>query len=84
MTKLQNCLERDITQIMIMPLFGNRYEFTRPQEAIAQLDTLDLENPGGDFQRVEVIIDYNNRDSIRASFQNAMLLRDFLKPLGNE
>lgn len=84
MTKLQNCLERDITQIMIMPLFGNRYEFTRPQEAIAQLDTLDLENPNGDFQKFEAVIDYNNGDSIRVTFQNKMLLADFLKPLGNE
>lgn len=84
MTKLQNCLERDITQIMIMPLFGNRYEFTRPQEAIAQLDTLDLENPGGDFQKFEAVIDYNNGDSIRVTFQNKMLLADFLKTLDNE
>ncbi|MCT7973292.1 hypothetical protein [Laspinema olomoucense] len=84
MTKLQNCLERHITQIMIMPLFGNRYDFTRPQEAIATLDTLDLENPRGDFQRIEVLIDYNNGDSIRATFQNKLFLADFLKTLGNE
>ncbi|MCT7990787.1 hypothetical protein [Laspinema olomoucense] len=84
MTKLQNCLERHITQIMIMPLFGNRYDFTRPQEAIATLDTLDLENPKGDFQRIEVLIDYNNGDSIRATFQNKLFLADFLKTLGNE
>ncbi|MCT7977322.1 hypothetical protein [Laspinema olomoucense] len=84
MTKLQNCLERHITQIMIMPLFGNRYDFTRPQEAIATLDNLDLENPRGDFQRIEVVIDYNNGDSIRATFQNKLFLADFLKTLGNE
>ena len=84
MTKLQNCLERDITQIMIMPLFGNRYEFTRPQEAIAQLDTLDLETPSGDFQCFEAVIDYNNGDSIRATFQTKRLLADFLNTLGNE
>lgn len=84
MTKLQNCLERHITQIMIMPLFGNRYEFTRVPEAIATLKTLNLENPTGDFQKFEAVIDYNNGDSIRATFQNKLLLTDFLHRLGNE
>ncbi len=84
MTKLKNCLERHITQIMIIPLFGTRYEFTRPQEAIATLKTLDLKNPKGDFQRFEAVIDYNNGDSIRATFQNKLLLADFLHRLNNE
>ncbi|MGL5193568.1 MAG: hypothetical protein ACRC8Y_08170 [Chroococcales cyanobacterium] len=82
MTKLKNCLERHITQIRIMPLFGTRYEFTRPQEAIATLETLDLETPSGDFQRFEAVIDYNNGDSIRARFPNKLLLADFLQTLG--
>ncbi|MBO0350722.1 hypothetical protein J0895_16810 [Phormidium pseudopriestleyi FRX01] len=60
-----------------------RYEFTQIQEAIAQLDTLDLTNPGGDFQRFEALINYSNGDSIRATFQSKMLLADFLKTLGN-
>jgi hypothetical protein len=84
MTKLKNSLERHITQIMIMPLFGTGYKVTGLQEAIAQLDTLNLENPGGDFQKFDLVIDYNNGDSIRATFQNKLLLADFLKTLGNE
>lgn len=84
MTKLKNSLERHITQIMLIPLFGTRYEFTRVQEAIATLKTLNLENPTGDFQKFEAVIDYNNGDSIRATFQNKLLLADFLHRLGNE
>ncbi|MCT7957117.1 hypothetical protein [Laspinema palackyanum] len=82
MMKLKNGLARHITQIMIMPLFGTGSKVTGLQEAIATLETLDLENPRGDFQRVEVIIDYNNGDSIRATFQNKFLLADFLQTLG--
>ncbi len=82
MTKLKNCIERHITQIMMMTLFGTGYKFTCLQEAIAKLDTLDLETPNGDFQRFEVLIDYSNGDSIRATFQNKLLLADFLQTLG--
>jgi hypothetical protein len=76
-----NCLERYIAKIILIPLFGARYEFENIDDALAELNTLDIDSPSGKFERFEVIIDYNNNDTIRATFQNKTLLADFLKKL---
>lgn len=81
MDTLRNCLERYITKIILIPLFGVRYEFESIDVALTNLDTVDIDNPGGEFERFEVIVDYNNGDTIRATFQNKTLLADFLKKL---
>ncbi|MCY7386353.1 MAG: hypothetical protein LH628_28075 [Microcoleus sp. CAN_BIN18] len=64
-----------------MPLFGTRYEFENIDDALTELNTLDLDRPSGEFERFEVMIDYNNSDTIRATFQNKILLADFLRKL---
>ena len=81
MDTLKNCLDRFISQIIIMPLFGTRYEFENIDDALTELNTLDLDRPSGEFERFEVMIDYNNSDTIRATFQNKILLADFLRKL---
>ncbi|OCQ90655.1 DNA methylase [Nostoc sp. MBR 210] len=81
MATLRNSLERYITKIVIMPLFGVKYEFESIDNAIQELNTLDIDNPGGEFERFEVIVDYNNNDTIRATFQNKNVLADFLRKL---
>ena len=81
MDTLRNCLERYITKIILIPLFGVRYEFESIDVALINLDTVDIDNPGGEFERFEVIVNYNNGDTIEATFQNKTLLADFLKKL---
>jgi hypothetical protein len=81
MDTLRNSLERYIEKIVLIPLFGARYEFESIDDVLTQLDTLDIDNPSGEFDRFEVIIDYNNSDTIRATFQNKNLLADFLSKL---
>ncbi|WP_225977457.1 DNA methyltransferase [Nostoc sp. CENA543] len=82
MTTLRNCLERYITKIVIIPLFGVRYEFGSIDEALLELNnTVDIDIPGGRFEKFEVIVDYNNNDTIRANFQNKAVLADFLRKL---
>ncbi|MDZ8054567.1 MAG: DNA methyltransferase [Aulosira sp. ZfuVER01] len=78
---LRNCLERYIANITLIPLFGAKYEFQSLDDALTELNTLDIDNPSGTFERFEVIIDYSNNDTIRATFQNKTLLADFLKKL---
>lgn len=78
---LKGSLERCITRIIIMPIFGAKHEFKNIDDAIAQLDTLNLDIPSGKFEGFEVIIDYSNGDVIRANFQNKQLLSDFLRML---
>ena len=81
MDRLRNCLERYITKIILIPLFGTKYEFKNVSDALNELNTIDINNPRGDFERVEIIIDYSNNDTIRASFQDKERLADFLKKL---
>jgi hypothetical protein len=81
MDKLQNCLERDIEKIIVIPLFGKRYEFETINDVLRYLNTLDIDRPEGTFERFEVIVDYSNNDTIRATFQTKPLLADFLNKL---
>lgn len=83
MNTLRNSLERYVAKIILIPLFGARYEFENVDDALAQLNTIDIARPSGEFERFEVIIDYSNNDTIRATFQNKTLLADFLKKLEN-
>ncbi len=81
METLRNCLERFITNIVLISLFGKRYEFDSIDHAISGLDTLKIDSPVGEFEKFEVIVDYNNSDTIRATFQNKSSLTDFLRKL---
>jgi hypothetical protein len=81
MDTLKKCLERYIAKIILIPLFGTRYEFGSIDDAITELDTLDINNPSGRFEKFEVIINYNNNDEIKATFQDKNLLADFLRKL---
>ncbi|MDQ2099868.1 MAG: hypothetical protein QQW96_19735 [Tychonema bourrellyi B0820] len=81
MDTLRNSLERYIAKIILIPLFGTKYEFESIDDALIELNTLDIEHPSGEFERFEVIVDYNNNDTIRATFQNKNLLADFLRKL---
>lgn len=81
METLRNCLERYISNIVLIPLFGKRYEFDSIDDAISGVDILRIDSPVGDFEKFEVIVDYNNSDTIRATFQNKNLLTEFLRKL---
>ncbi|MEH2223290.1 hypothetical protein [Nostoc sp.] len=81
METLRNCLERYISNIVIVPLFGNKYQFDSIDDAITGLNTVKIDSPVGEFEKFEVIVDYNNSDTIRATFQNKNLLTDFLRKL---
>jgi len=83
MDTLRNCLERYISKIILVPLFGIRHEFESIDDAIAGVDALNIDNPSGEFERFEVIVDYSNSDAIRATFQTKALLSDFLRKLGS-
>lgn len=81
MERLKASLERYVTRIALLPLFGARYEFESIDDALTKLDTLDLVTPAGAFEKFEVIIDYSNGDTIRASFKDKTAISSFLKKL---
>lgn len=81
MAKLKAVIERFITQIILIPLFGQSHEFNNIDDALRGLNSIDIDNPAGKFKKFEIIIDYNNGDTVRATFQNKVLLADFLTKL---
>ena len=81
METLRNSIERYISEIIVIPLLGNKYKFDNVNDAIIGLNTINLQSPVGEFEKFEVLVDYNNGDTIRASFQNQNLLTNFLEKL---
>jgi hypothetical protein len=81
MLSLQNTLERLIKKVVIIPLFGSEIEFLNVPDAIEILNSLDFIKAAGDFKKIEVIVDYNNGDCIRASFLKKTDAGNFLKGL---
>lgn len=81
MATLQATLERFIVQIILIPLFGTEAKFTTVAEAITRLSELDKNSPVGALRKIEVIADYNNGDTIRASFVDQAGAEAFLKKL---
>lgn len=81
MNTLRDCLERCVARITFIPLFGTKYEFENISDALLGLETLDINKLSGEFNKFEVIIDYTNHDTIRATFQTKDLLASFLGKL---
>ncbi|BEV17374.1 hypothetical protein HBDW_41620 [Herbaspirillum sp. DW155] len=81
MTALKASLERLISAIWVIPLFGNKIAARSPADAINILKKIDMQNPSGNFSKVEIIVDYNNGDSIRAHFVDIAGAEGFLAKL---
>lgn len=81
MATLKAVIERVIRKVIFIPLFGKQYEFENIDNTLTELNSLNIDNPFGEFQRFEIIIDYNNGDTVRVTFQSKALLADFLRKL---
>jgi hypothetical protein len=81
MDKLKNCLERYISKIIIVQLFGIKLEFESIGDVLEALTKLEIDNTNSKFEKFEVIVDYNNNDTIRATFQDKSSLAEFLHKL---
>ncbi|ABE31719.1 hypothetical protein DR64_3393 [Paraburkholderia xenovorans LB400] len=79
MTALQKSLERLITRIILLPLFGTEVICGNVQDAIEKLAKLDKIKASGTLHKIEVIVDYDNEDSIRASFKDDDGAQEFLR-----
>lgn len=81
MASLQATLERFIVQIILVPLFGIEAKCLTVEDALVQLAQLDKDKPAGTLQKIDVIVDYNNGDTIRASFVDEVGAKSFLNKL---
>lgn len=78
MATLQATLERFIVQIILLPLYGLEITTTTVVEAILRLNEINNNISIGKLHKIEIIIDYNNGDTIRASFLDNIAAKDFL------
>jgi hypothetical protein len=70
-SELQATLDRQIYQIILIPLHGQQNEFATVAEAIAYVTNYrEDELREGEFKKYEVIVRYSNDDKIDATFQN--------------
>jgi hypothetical protein len=77
--ELQATLDRQIEQVMLIPLHGQQNEFTNIAEAISFVQNYpEAGFCEGNFRKYEVIIRYSNNDKIDASFQNKEKAISFL------
>jgi len=83
MDKLKNCLERYISKVIIVQLFGIKSEFESIGDVLEALTKLEIDNTNSKFEKFEVIVDYNNNDTIRATFQDKNSLAEFLHKLNS-
>lgn len=79
-TELQATLDRQIEQIILIPLHGQQSEFTTIVDAITFVTNYREDGlRDGGFRKYEVIIRYSNGDKIDASFQNKEKAIAFLR-----
>ncbi|MEE7625590.1 hypothetical protein V3O24_05395 [Methylobacter sp. Wu8] len=78
--ELQATLDRQIEQIILIPLHGQQSEFTTITDAITFVTSYreDKLREGG-FRKYEIIVRYSNGDKIDASFQNKEKAIAFLR-----
>jgi len=83
MTALQKSLERLITRIVLIPLFGSEIVCVSVEDALQRLSVIDKAKAFGSLHKIEVIVDYDNGDSIRASFKDDEAAQSFLRKIAH-
>jgi hypothetical protein len=73
-------LRRQITRILILPLFGATLSFDSPGEALAALEAFGvIESAPKELAKIELQIRYSNGDKIDAEFANPSDASEFLQ-----
>lgn len=67
-----------IDRIIIVPLFGNVFEFTTCVAAMAFVDSFDETRPVGDFRKYEVIVRFKNGEKLTGEFLFKDRVTEFL------
>jgi hypothetical protein len=78
--KLQAALDKQIEQIILIPLHGHQNEFATIADAIAFVTTYQEDRlREGSFRKYEIIVRYTNGDKIDASFKDKDKVVAFLR-----
>ena len=77
--KLESSVNRVVTSVRILPLFGVAIECPSIAEAMAMLRNHDETVVPGNFIRYEILVRYSNGDRIDGSFTDKLGATDFLR-----
>lgn len=81
MRALERRLARYVARVSIHPLFCSLQTFDSVHEAIKGMDGIESEIGTAHFSKYELVVDYNTRDCVRASFGEKAHLIEFLRGL---
>lgn len=81
MRALEQRLARYVARVSIHPLFCSRQTFDSVHEAIEGMAGVEAEICTAHFSKYELVVDYNTRDCVRASFGEKAHLIEFLRGL---
>jgi hypothetical protein len=70
MASLAAAVSRQIERVIVLPLHGKTYEVKTVDDAVKLLQAYDDKRGGGDVNRYEIQIRYNNGDKVEASFHD--------------
>lgn len=76
---LQLRLGRNITKVIVIPLYGRGNEFSTIEEAISFLDRHSIYEGSGEFRKYEIHIEFSNGDRVDASFESPNKVKEFLE-----
>lgn len=77
--ELAGVLDRMIERLIVIPLFGDEYEFTSITDALKFIGSFTEGENGGEFRKYEVIVKFSNGDKIDASFNTKRETEKFLR-----
>lgn len=77
MEKLETSITRQISRIIVLPLYGEPHSLQSVDEAITFINRYSP-NAAHDFVRFEIIIEYNNGDRIEGKFSTKDVAIEFL------
>ena len=79
LSDLTRAIERHVTEISLLPLYGQRKSFHLAKDAITFLRQIQTQSQNNALQKIEVTISFSNSDSISASFKRPEDAGQFLE-----
>ncbi len=76
---LEKRVGRQVTRVLVLPLFGQEHEFGTIADAVDFLAAYSEAEPPRTLCRYEIQIEYSNSDQIKASFEDQARARSFLE-----
>lgn len=85
LNELSQSLERVISSVYVLPLFGKAHSFKDADSAAEFIQKFDEDTHSNEFVRYDIIVKYSNGDSINASFTKKSEVLSFLRSVsGNK